>query len=72
MRNSDGEKEDNHGNTSPKCGLCQQFAKIVAQHSMYLCNMSPNETGCPVPMCDMMRKIRDSRKSLEPPVPMQT
>jgi hypothetical protein len=70
MKNPGELKEDNLGNTPQKCGLCQQFAKIVAQHSMYLCNMSPNETGCPVPMCDMMRKIRDSRKTLES-VPMQ-
>ena len=61
-------KEDK---TSPNCKLCQQFAKIVAQHSMYLCNLSPQETGCPVPMCDTMRKIRDSRKNLTP-VPMQS
>lgn len=73
MRNSGGLNEDNSGgNTSPKCGLCQQFAKIVAQHSMYLCKISPKETGCPVPMCDMMRKIRDSRKNVESPVPMQS
>jgi len=66
-----GESKEEDSKTSPKCGLCQQFAKIVAQHSMYLCNYSPQETGCPVPMCDMMRKIRDSRKNLIP-VPMQT
>jgi len=62
-------------NTSPStnCNLCQQFAKIVAQHSMYLCNMSPHETGCPVPMCDKMRKIRESRKPLNAnPTPMQS
>ena len=58
---------------STNCNLCQQFAKIVAQHSMYLCNMSPHETGCPVPMCDKMRKIRESRKSLNlKPTPMQS
>ena len=66
-----GESKEEDSKISPKCGLCQQFAKIVAQHSMYLCNYSPQETGCPVPMCDMMRKIRDSRKNLIP-VPMQT
>jgi hypothetical protein len=73
LKNSEVSKEDNQGsNTPPKCSLCQQFAKIVAQHSMYLCNMSPTETGCPVPMCDMMRKLRDLRKSSLEPVPMQT
>jgi len=72
MKNSERNNQDGEGNnTSPKCGLCQQFAKIVAQHSMYLCNMSPTETGCPVPMCDMMRKIRNSQKSAPDPVPMQ-
>jgi len=72
MKDSERNKPDGEGNNkSPKCGLCQQFAKIVAQHSMYLCNMSPNETGCPVPMCDMMRKIRNSQKSSPDPVPMQ-
>jgi len=72
MKNSERNNQDGEGNnTSPKCGLCQQFAKIVAQHSMYLCNMSPTETGCPVPMCDMMRKIRNSQKSAPAPVPMQ-
>jgi len=72
MTNSEEKKHDDQGkNISPKCGLCQQFAKIVAQHSMYLCNMSSNETGCPVPMCDMMRKIRNSQKSSPDPEPMQ-
>ena len=72
MTNSERNNQDGEGNkTPPKCGLCQQFAKIVAQHSMYLCNMSPTETGCPVPMCDMMRKIRNSQKSAPTPVPMQ-
>jgi len=62
-----------HASPITNCNLCQQFAKIVAQHSMYLCNMSPHETGCPVPMCDKMRKIRDSRKSLNlKPTPMQS
>jgi len=72
MRNSGGDKDHASNTSSPKCVLCQQFAKIVAQHSMYLCNMSPQKTGCPVPMCDMMRKIRDSRKSSLEQVPMQT
>jgi hypothetical protein len=74
LKNSEGNKEDNQGSNTPppKCSLCQQFAKIVAQHSMYLCNMSPTESGCPVPMCDMMRKLRDLRKSSLEPVPMQT
>ena len=70
MQTSEEDKDNARNASSPKCVLCQQFAKIVAQHSMYLCNMSPQETGCPVPMCDMMRKIRNSRKST--PVPMQT
>jgi len=70
MQTSEENKDHARNASSPKCVLCQQFAKIVAQHSMYLCNMSPQETGCPVPMCDMMRKIRNSRKST--PVPMQT
>jgi hypothetical protein len=67
----DSKEAEDGVKTSPNCSLCQQFAKIVAQHSMYLCNLSPQETGCPVPMCDTMRKIRDSRKNLTP-VPMQT
>jgi len=67
----DGKVDKDALKSSPNCSLCQQFAKIVAQHSMYLCNYSPQETGCPVPMCDKMRKIRDSRKN-STPVPMQT
>lgn len=72
MRNAEERKADNLDNTTSKCNLCQQFAKIVAQHSMYLCKMSPNETGCPVPMCDMMRKIRESRKHVGSVEPMQS
>ena len=67
----DSKVEKDATKSSPNCKICQQFAKIVAQHSMYLCNFSPQETGCPVPMCDTMRKIRDSRKNLTP-VSMQT
>ena len=54
---------ENVNNKPLHCGLCQQFAKIVAQHSMYLCELPPNQTGCPVPMCDAMRKLRESRKN---------
>ena len=51
-------------NAPYKCSLCQQLAKIVGQHSIYQCKLSPNQVGCPVPMCDLMRKARVSSKQI--------
>ena len=47
---------------SHKCGLCLTLAKIVARHSVYQCKFLPNQTGCPVPMCDLMRKVRQTQE----------
>jgi hypothetical protein len=63
-RTTEKQNGEDANNAPLQCGLCQQFAKIVAQHSMYLCELPPNQTGCPVPMCDAMRRLQESRKKL--------
>ena len=40
-----------------KCKVCVQIFKIVSRHSMYDCIMPHTQKGCPLFMCDSIRKI---------------
>jgi len=50
---SNGDEGPNQQQTA--CKLCQQLLRIVAHHSKYLCQLPPDQQGCPVLMCDTFR-----------------
>ena len=47
-----------HKKTSLKCPVCLQLLKIVGRHSLNDCIVPHNQRGCPLFMCDSIRKIQ--------------
>ena len=40
-----------------KCYVCLQLVTIVSRHSMFDCTVPYNQSGCPLFMCDSIRKM---------------
>ena len=44
-----------------RCHICSQLLKIVSRHALYDCFMPYHERGCPLFMCDSIRRIHYAR-----------
>ena len=48
---------ENELKANQRCLICLQLIKIVSRHSMNDCIVPYNKSGCPLFMCDSIRKI---------------
>ena len=54
-------KADEDNPFEERCQICIQLLKIVSRHALYDCFMPYHERGCPLFMCDSIRRIHYAR-----------